>query len=339
MRHTPHNETAGIPLALLAGMLVAVSLCARAQEPSPPPRPLPSNVETFTIRTRSPENRQIPFYLRIPSGYDAARKDTVHRLLFICPVLNGDADTVIRGEAGYQDLLDLAEEQGWFVLSATFQQQPEAVMDRRASYYYPEAFSGRAVLDALDQVAKNHRIDPTRILMQGLSGGAQFVHRFAIWAPDRVTAVAINSSSWFDPPNAKCNQVAWLVTIGESDTSFGNSLEFVDHLRAAGATPLFRSYVGMAHEGSGAVTQMNLAFLKFYDEATRSQLGKKRTAFTKPEDLRALGLDKMAFVGDSQDWRYLPNTPENREEVAEDYRIYLPNKEIARLWGTEDKGE
>ena len=80
----------------------------------------------------------------------------------------------------------------------------------------------------METVAKKYPIDPTRIFMQGLSGGAQFVHRFAIWAPERVTAVAINSSSWFDEPNAKCNQVAWLVTIGESDASFTNTLEFVD---------------------------------------------------------------------------------------------------------------
>jgi hypothetical protein len=64
-----------------------------------------------------------------------------------------------------------------------------------------------------------------------------------------VTAVAINSSSWFDEPNAKCNQVAWLVTIGESDASFTNTPEFVDQLRELGAAPLFRSYLGMVDEG------------------------------------------------------------------------------------------
>jgi poly(3-hydroxybutyrate) depolymerase len=95
------------------------------------------------------------------------------------------------------------------------------------------------VVDALETVAKKYPIDPTRIFMQGLSGGAQFVHCFAIWAPERVTAVAINSSSWFDEPNAKCNQVAWLVTIGESDASFTNTLEFVDQLREVGAAPAF----------------------------------------------------------------------------------------------------
>lgn len=323
---------------------MACHLCAAtaafSQEPSPTPRRLPENVEMFTIRTRSEQNRQVPFYLRVPSSYEPADKARVHRLLFICPVFNGDADFVIRGERGNSELIQLAEERGWFVLSATFNQRGEEVRDRKTSYYYPDGFSGKAVVEALEQVAKRYRVDPNRILMQGLSGGAQFVHRFALWAPDRVTAVAINSSSWFDEPNAKSNQVAWLVTIGESDLSFANSLAFVDRLREAGAAPLFRSYLGMVHEGSWDVTRLTLAFLRFHDDRTQGELGKRRSSFTKPEELLSMVADEMPYVGDVQTWRYLANTPENREEIAEDARIYLPAPEIAELWGqSEEPGE
>ena len=81
----------------------------------------------------------------------------------------------------------------------------------------------------------------------------------------------INSSNWFDAPNAKCNQVAWLVTIGEFDASFSNTMEFLDQLREVGAAPLFRYYLGMVHEGSPAVNRLNLAFLRFYDDHTSEQ--------------------------------------------------------------------
>jgi pimeloyl-ACP methyl ester carboxylesterase len=324
---------------ILAVTLVGGSHLATAQDSSPTPRPLPENVEMFTVRTRSEQNRQVPFYLRIPGSYDPANRKRVHRLLYICPTYNGDAELVIRGEKGNEALINLAEERGWFVLSGTFKQQGGEVRDRKASYYYPEGFSGRAVVEALEQVAKKYPVDPNRILMQGLSGGAQFVHRFAIWAPDRVTAVAINSCSWFDAPNAKCNQVAWLVTIGESDPSFANTLEFVDQLREVGAAPLFRSYLGMVHEGSEAVTRLNLAFLRFYDEHTRHELGQRRSSLTRPEELLAMKAEAMPFVGDSQDWKYAPNTEENRENIAEDSRIFLPSEEIARLWGQEETGE
>lgn len=307
-----------------------------AQEPTPTPRPLPPNVETFTIRTRSPENPQVPFYLRIPGSYEAGRKDRVHRVLYICPVVNGDAQTVVLGEKDYKPLVELSEEQGWFVLSGTFKVKSGAVQKRESCYYYPETFSGRAVVEAIGVVAKKYRIDPDRIFMQGLSGGAQFVHRFAIWAPERVTAVAVNSSSWFDEPNAKSSNTAWLVTIGESDDSFGNSLEFVDRLRRVGAAPLFRSYVGMVHEGSSAVSRLNVAFLRHYDEVTQAHLGRRRTGFSEPERILP---DQMPFVGDSQDWRFFPNTKENCEAIAEDSRIFLPSRDVAGVWGSAELAE
>jgi hypothetical protein len=133
--------------------------------------------------------------------------------------------------------------------------------------------------------------------------------------------------------NAKCNQVAWLVTIGESDASFTNTLEFVDQLRKMGAAPLFRSYLGMVHEGSPAVNRLVLAFLRFYDEHTRHELGQRRSSFTRPQELLAMKAEEMPFVGDSQDWRYLQNTEENRDNIVEDSRIFLPSEEIAQLWG------
>jgi hypothetical protein len=134
---------------ILAVTLVGGSHLATAQDSSPTPRPLPENVEMFTVRTRSEQNRQVPFYLRIPGSYDPANRERVHRLLYICPVYNGDAELVIRGEKGNEALINLAEERGWFVLSGTFKQQGGEVRDRKASYYYPEGFSGRAVVEAL----------------------------------------------------------------------------------------------------------------------------------------------------------------------------------------------
>lgn len=44
----------------------------------------------------------------------------------------------------------------------------------------------------------------------------------------------------------------------------------------------------------------------------------------------------MPFVGDAQDWKYFPNTEESRNNIAEDSRIFLPNDEIARLWGKQE---
>ena len=308
--------------------LLAFGILSAAEEKEA----LPSNVEIFTVKTRSDENKEVPFYVRRPAGFNPAEKGRAYRTLFICPVFNGDGLKVMQAHS----LLPLADEKNWFVVSPTFKQKGSEVKDRKKSYYYPEAFSGKAVLEALELIAKKYPVDTNHLLLQGLSGGAQFVHRFALWVPDRVTAVAINSSSWFDQPNANVPKIAWLVTIGDSDPTFSKSFEFVSKLIDNGASPVFRSYMGMLHEGDARVTKLNTAFLTFYDEHTLSDLGRLPSLAERNRPKLSLAGKNMPFVGDSQDWKYFPNTAENRENVAEDNQIFLPNEELAKLWGKQD---
>ena len=329
------NRTKGAFWAFLLGTIIfgVFSIPVFGQTPATPAEVLPVRVFRFTIKTRSELNKEIPFYLRVPLNY---RPGKPYRLLFLCPHLNQEALAKLTGSAAW---LKLADERDWFVLSCTFKQPRDAGLDRKVSYYYPEGFSGKATLEALALVAKKFPIDTERLLMQGLSGGAQFAHRFALWVPDRVTAVAVNSSSWFDAPVAKCNRLGWLITIGESDTSYNNSLEMVDRLRACGASPVFRSYVGMVHEGSAQVDQLDMEFLKYYDDCTRKDLGKARSATTPEAERLSIKGEKMPFVGDSQNWKFLANTPESREVIAEDSRIFLPSEPVAKLWGKEEAGQ
>jgi pimeloyl-ACP methyl ester carboxylesterase len=236
---------------------------------------------------------------------------------------------------GAGPLLSLADVRGWFVVSPKFLQEGKDVQDRKKSYYYPERFSGKAVLDAFEQIAREYPVDTEHILMQGLSGGAQFVHRFALWAPERVVAVAVNSSSWFDEPDEKSIAPAFLITVGDSDSSYDNSLQFVDQLRQVGATPLFRSYLAMLHEGDPRVNKLNEAFLTFYDDLTSDQLGKRISLMDRDNPQPSLTADRMPFVGDSLDWRYFESTEDNVADVPEDSVIFLPSEPIARLWGEE----
>ena len=297
--------------------------------------PLPPNVEIFTVRTSSLENHDVPFYVKRPSSYDPANpatKGKVYRILFICPVYNGDGLNVITKHS----LIPVAEANGWFVVSPTFKQNKSETHDRKKSYYYPEEFSGQAVLNALDLIAKKYPVDTNRLLLKGLSGGGQFVHRFALWAPDRVTAVAVNSCSWFDDPTPVAAKFPWLVTIGESDPAYEASPTFVAKLKEAGALPIFKSYLGMLHEGDDRVSQLDAAFLTFYDKLTAGDLGKMVSLADKNRKGMVLAQKDMPFVGDSQDWKCFPNTPENLDQITEDGRIFLPSEAIAKLWSKQE---
>ncbi len=318
-------------------------------------------IDKFIVKSASPLNPEIPFYVRIPANYNP---NVRARVLFRCPVYNGIG---IRCASGDGPFAQLADERGWFTISPTFKQAREDIKERAQSYYYPETFSGSATLEALDTIAKKYPIATNSLLMQGMSGGAQFVHRFAIWQPERVAAVAVNSSSWFDDPNPKSAQVAWLVTIGEADPSCENSVDFLDKLRANGALPLFRSYIGMVHEGSSKVDEFNIIFLKFYDDATRAKLAARPMAasFVRPAATPVLSdfakkfqpkatptpafaptsplipPASMPLVGDMKDWKIYKNEPQALQRISPDDMIYLPSPEIARMWsgkGIEEDG-
>jgi pimeloyl-ACP methyl ester carboxylesterase len=303
--------------------------------PPTPAGPLPANIEKFLVRTNSPENAEVPFYVRVPRGYQAGAQggNKLYRVLLAIPYLNEDGLRIVTEDGG---LLTAADELGWFVISPTFHQAKTEVHDRRLSYYYPETFSGRAVLAALDQVAKKYPISTTGLLVHGFSGGAEFGHRFALWAPDRVAAVVVNSSSWFDPPTAGCKQIAWLVTIGEADPSFQNTLSFVSGLKEEGASPVLRTYIAMTHERGAQVPKLDIAFLEFYDDLTRDKMG-AQPPLLPPPPKPPLEEAAMPYVGDTQDYRYYKNTPENVADIPDDSRVYLPSEAVARAWGAADE--
>ncbi len=299
-----------------------------------PTAALPPNVEKFFVKTKSPENSEIPFYVRVPSGYQAQSQEPkkLYRVLFSCPYFNGDGIKNVTENGG---LLSLADERGWFVIAPTFHQEKSETHDRKHSYYYPEEFSGQAVLDALDQIRQKYPIATVGLLLHGFSGGAEFVHRFAIWAPERVAAVVVNSSSWFDAPTPACKQVAWLVTIGESDPSYEETLSFVAKLKDAGASPLLRSYIAMTHERGAQVPKLDMEFLKFYDDLTRNRMAAQLPmGATEPKP--PLGQAAMPYVGDAQEWKYYKNTPDNVEDIPDDSRVYLPSAAVAQAWGSAD---
>lgn len=293
---------------------------------------LPSDVDKFVVRTTNPDNKEVPFYVRKPPGYAPGAAGKNWRVLFICPALNGDGLETITTTS----LIKTATQENWFVVVPTFKGHGNESQDRKLSYYYPEKWSGKAVLEALELIKKKYPIVTDGMFMRGVSGGAQFVHRFAIWAPERVAAVVVNSSSWFEEPNAKSKQVAWLVTVGDSDPAYDETLKFVNSLREAGALPLFRSYIGMSHQvEDGGMAKINAAFLKFYDVKTREKLGvRKSLAAPAPGAIQPpMPAAAMPYVGDAQDWRYFKNTPEAAGDIPEDSRIYLASEEIARVWG------
>jgi len=328
-------------LCLIVALLSMPALSEAIQKPIPRPTPrrtpkptpkpaatpevIPAGIDVITVKTLSAENPEVPFYVRPPSGFspgDGGRR----RLLLIFPFV---PEKGYRAIGRNSQLVQLADKRGWFIASPSLNVDfKKDSRDRSKAFYYPERWSGKAVLDAVAEIAKKYPVDDQRLFVQGLSGGAQIAHRLALWCPDRIEAVAVNSSGWFDDPGPTANRVAWAVTVGESDQIMPESIAFVEKLKARGARPLFKTYIGMVHEDYPPANEFCAAFLAHMDDETKEKLG---TPKVTGEPSAYNGEGHHPFLGDRRDYLYFPK--ESGQQIPEESLFFLPDEPIAKLWG------
>ncbi|MEZ5743182.1 MAG: PHB depolymerase family esterase [Sphingomonadaceae bacterium] len=60
-----------------------------------------------------------------------------------------------------------------------------------------------ALIDILDDFARRHGIDSSKVFVSGFSGGGQFAHRFALFHADRVAACATCAAGWYTFPDCE----------------------------------------------------------------------------------------------------------------------------------------
>ncbi|MCM8776302.1 MAG: ankyrin repeat domain-containing protein [Candidatus Omnitrophica bacterium] len=87
------------------------------------------------------------------------------------------------------------------------------------SYQHPQVWSGTALLKILDRLSEDHPIDKTQLYLIGMSAGAQYVVRFALWRPPSCRAVAAHAAGAYDLP-AGYVPVRFLITVGSRDKSY-----------------------------------------------------------------------------------------------------------------------
>jgi pimeloyl-ACP methyl ester carboxylesterase len=88
--------------------------------------------------------------------------------------------------------------------------------------------SDLALLAALDAAAGRHGIDTQRLFLFGYSGGAQFVHRFAMCHPQRTAALAIGAAGWYTWPD---EAQAWPLGLADAHDKLGAAIELDPFLR------------------------------------------------------------------------------------------------------------
>lgn len=88
--------------------------------------------------------------------------------------------------------------------------------------------SDLGLLRALARVAETTALDPRRLFLFGYSGGAQFVHRFALCHPGRTAALAVGAAGWYTWPDAA---TAWPAGLGGAEERLGQPIDLDAFLR------------------------------------------------------------------------------------------------------------
>jgi poly(3-hydroxybutyrate) depolymerase len=88
--------------------------------------------------------------------------------------------------------------------------------------------SDLALLHTLDAMADRHGVDASRLFLFGYSGGAQFVHRFAMCHPQRTAALAIGAAGWYTWPDT---QHEWPLGLADAQARLGAPIDLERFLR------------------------------------------------------------------------------------------------------------
>lgn len=181
---------------------------------------------------------KLQYYLYFPKGYDKDTETAFPLLLF----LHGG------GESG--DSLAVLKKNGPPKMLAEGKQFPFMVLAPQ-NPHKKQWWNVRAVMQLLDTIVANHKVDPKRIYLTGLSRGGSASWELAVQYPDRFAAMAVICGMTPLPYASWINKKMpiW-VFHGTEDTSipFSESEEMVKELKRIGYDVTFTVYEGVGHD-------------------------------------------------------------------------------------------
>jgi pimeloyl-ACP methyl ester carboxylesterase len=244
------------------------------------------------------------------NSWQAGEAKACTGVLVLVPGYNGKGEQML--DARWKAF---ATKHGLVLLAPTFRAEGKENNEGKG-YYYPEQGSGEVMEKALKEVGKRTGEETDQVLFFGFSAGAHYVHRFALWKPQRVKAFVAYSAGWWSEPTAQLRKVSALVMCGEADERYGATFEFFKKGQRLGCPWVWRSYAGTGHTLTPAVRDMAEVFLAHY-AGSEEQAGMPESRF-----------------GDIQTFKTVNRVA--RDSIPEEFRIELPSREVAEVWEKED---
>ena len=282
-------------------LLLALPLFADATSPV---------IDCVEIKTPTPNNATAKFWYRVPKNYDATRRERC-RILVLFGGRNCNGRNEVSGKLGWPSWADM---NGIFLVEPTFKDD---------AYWQPEAWSGRALLDALDAIGAKYRIVKTGLLFYGYSAGSQASNLFPAWRPDLCRAYVSHACGVFHTPHPRMRNVAALVTCGDADKArYVLTRRFADTYRALGIPIIWKSFENHPHDVPPRSIRLAKEFLAHHHWSHLEDLGGTPSK-----------ANRAVFVGDDANGVYHRIDDPSVADIPLEDRVELPSEPIASAWG------
>lgn len=261
-------------------------------------------LKKFEISTKAAQNSVLSFWLRLPHNYRIEQAKQ-YRIMVLFGGRNWTGDKTIKT----YNFNHLADKYNLILLSPSFKDN---------EYWYPEKWSGKALLEAIAKVRFKYGLSAKkRLLYYGYSAGGQCANLFLCWKPKIVKAWGVHACGvWSDRNllNSRLltGKISGLVTCGETDEQrMLLSRNFIYTARENGMKIIWRSYLG-GHELQSDALQLARSF--FAGILNNN--------------------DKIKYVGDDQAMKFFRADSSRGRNIEKEYRNEFLNITTAKLWKT-----
>ena len=275
-----------------------------------------ANLRIIDVPAPGSPQKSVRFYFRMPAG----GIPSPHKILVVVPSDNHPAPELCFGTNPWTVFCDTM---GWVLCAPEF----DLYMDSAAvPYHYAQSWSGSALIKAADELAKTEPVEPSKLLLHGYGGGAQFVSTFARFAPERCLAASINGTGFqfakdYIPglhPIAEMRNVPLLITEGAEDDLREKGLSNLDAGTAsasmaedAGLAVIWRSWPGVGHRANPEMENLSRAFLA-------------AAASDNPQ--------ASLFTGDRRTWEVFPAGDPKIQNIPPPSRQPIGSAAVAGAW-------
>ena len=182
--------------------------------------------------------------------------------------------------------------------------------------------------NGLLQLAGKYGVPKEKLLISGMSRGAQWAHRLVLAKPGRFLAIHAHIASSYAKPLPEAQNIFWLVTTGQSEPGYPLACKFYHDCMELGYPIVFKAQENLGHTTSGLEGRLEIAY---FDYALGIQKQIDDHFDQNAGTLRMADFLKPPFIGDFVNNAAFPSS--EAEMVPETQKVCLPTKEIAETWG------